>query len=353
MTTNPLRLQHVERFALESGVQLSRIEQAYRLYGELNAARDNLVIVFHALTGDSDAANWWRGVIGPGCAIDPRQHAVLCTNLLGSCYGTRFVGEGQAGGRVAVTTRDMARLVRGVVDELQVSSVALAVGGSLGGMVALEWAASFPGLTRAVVSIAAPAAHTAQAIAWNHVQRQAILLGGAQGLALARMTAMISYRTGAEFEQRFARQTREDGVFQMQSYLDHQAKKLVDRFEAGSYLQLIDAMDSHDVGRGRGGVAAALSAFHGDLTGVGIPGDLLYSEDDVRSWTQASGGRYRQITSQHGHDAFLLEPARVGAIVARSLRHGRDRAGMTALGQFGSSLRPLVMPAAEQSGGVS
>lgn len=303
-------------FRLESGVVLERVEQAYTLTGELDAARENLVVVFHSLTGDADPLGWWRGVVGAGCALDPAQHAILCTNLLGSCYGTTRPPAG-----VQVTPRDMARLVRRVVDDLGVRSVALATGGSLGGMVALEWAAEFPSFTRAVVVFAAPAAHTAQAIGFNHVQRRILDAAGADGLAIARMAAMLTYRTAAELEARFGRERREDdGRFQVQSYLDHQGDKLVRRFDAPAYRALLDAMDAHDVGRGRGGVASALRSFEGELVGVGIPGDLLYRPEDVRSWTEAAGCRYEEIRSVHGHDAFLLEPARVGEILRSALR---------------------------------
>lgn len=336
------RVQRIPRFELESGVVLHDLEQHYTLDGELNRDGDNLVVIFHSLTGEPTPREWWPGVVGPGAPLDPERYAILCPNLLGSCYGTtwRAVRDGgvrrnsrpgagvdsdadDTAARPTITTRDMARLIGLLVEELGAGSVALATGGSLGGMVALEWAATFPTRSRAVLSFAAPAAHTAQAIAWNHVQRRALELGevaGAEaGLALARMVAMISYRTAAEFEARFARERRDDGRFQMQSYLDHHGQKLVWRFDTASYRTLMDAMDAHDVARGRGDVASALRAFRGHLVGVGIPGDLLYGEEDVRGWTEAAGATYRTIRSPHGHDAFLLETNQVAAIVAEAL----------------------------------
>src|SRR5690606_4475243 len=220
MNENRLRRHRVGRFALECGHVLEDIEQAYTLTGELNAERDNLVVVFHSLTADADPLRWWGGVVGPGRAIDTDRYAVLCANLLGSCYGTTRPPTG-----VLVTPRDMVRLVRRLVDDLGVHSVALATGGSLGGMLTLEWVAEEPSLTRAAVVFAAPAAHTAQAIGFNHIQRQVVRLLGVPGLAIARMAAMMTYRTAAEFEARFARERRHDGRFQMQSYLDHQGEK--------------------------------------------------------------------------------------------------------------------------------
>src|SRR5690606_12926566 len=273
----------VGRFRLESGTVLDDVVQAYRLYGELNERRDNLIIVFHSLTGGPDAAAWWPGVIGPGCALDTDRYAVLCATLLGSCYGTTGLPL-DSPDPPRVTPRDMAALVGLLVEDLGVGEVALATGGSLGGMVALEWVASYPALTRAAVVFAAPAAHTAHGIGYNHVQRRALELGGLDGLSLARMVAMLTYRTPGEFAARFGRERRPDGVFQVQSYLSYQGEKLVRRFDARSYRVLLDAMDAHDVGRGRGGVVAALRAYRGRLVGVGIPGDLLYPPEDVREW---------------------------------------------------------------------
>jgi homoserine O-acetyltransferase/O-succinyltransferase len=312
--TVPEDRHHVGRFFLESGVVLEDVEQAYTLHGELNAARDNLVIVFHSLTGDADPLTWWGSVFGRGRTVDTGRWAVLSANLLGSCYGTTRPPAG-----VTVTPRDQARLVRRLVADLGVESVALATGGSLGGMVALEWAASFPSLTRSVVVFAAPAAHTAQAIGFNHVQRRAVQLAGEEGLAIARMLAMLTYRTAPELADRFGRERRDDGRFQVQSYLDHQGEKFRARFDRLAYLTLLDSMDAHDVGRGRGGVGPALRAFQGELLGVGIQGDLLYEPREVREWVVAAGADYIEIRSGHGHDAFLLEPDQVGQILGGAL----------------------------------
>jgi len=316
MTMPELRIQRIPRFRLESGVELRNVEQAYLLEGVLSPSRDNLIIAFHSLTGGPQVRSWWPGMVGAGRVLDTDRYAVLSPNLLGSCYGTTGL---PATNRPVVTPRDMVRLVGLLVDALGAESVALATGGSLGGMVAMEWAATFPDRTRATVVFAAPAAHTAQAIGFGHLQRRALDIGGEQGLALARMIAMMTYRTAAEFGVRFGRDVHEDGRLQAQSYLDYQGEKLMRRFDAESYRTLIDAMDAHDVGRGRGGVAAALRAYSGRLTGVGIPGDLLYDSDEVRSWTQEAGAAYREIVSRSGHDAFLLESEQVFAILADAL----------------------------------
>jgi len=168
-------VQLLDRFELENGEVLRDVKQAYFLDGNLNEARDNLVVVFHALTGSADAmGDWWRDIVGPDRAIDTNRYAVLCTNLLGSCYGTTGPADPARRPFPEVTTRDMARLVGQLVESLHVQSVALAIGGSLGGMVAMEFAATYPTLARNVVVLAAPAEHPASAIAWSHIQRRAI-----------------------------------------------------------------------------------------------------------------------------------------------------------------------------------
>jgi homoserine O-acetyltransferase/O-succinyltransferase len=213
----------------------------------------------------------------------------------------------------------MARLVRQIVDGLGVHRVKLATGGSLGGMVALEWAATFRELTDRTVVFAAPARHPAAAVGWNHIQRKMVELAGDRGLELARMVAMMTYRTAEEFDVRFGRQRREDGTFLVESYLSRHGQKLLARFDVHSYLALIDAMDSHDVGERRGGVEAALEGLGDRLVGVGIPGDILYREEDVLQWVRPIGATYRQIHSIRGHDAFLLESDQVSAIFREAL----------------------------------
>jgi homoserine O-acetyltransferase len=320
MSRRELHIHSVPRFELENGEVLRDIRQAYHLDGALNEERDNVVLVFHALTGSADAAGgWWSEMTGPGKPIDTDRHAVLCANLLGSCYGTTGAWEPERADFPLVTTRDQARLVQLLVDELGVTGVSLAVGGSLGGMVAMEWAVQNPRVADSVVVFAAPAAHTASAIAWNHIQRQAIEAAGERGLEIARMIGMMTYRTPDEQASRFGRRREVDGGWSVASYLEHHGRKLRDRFDPRSYVALTRAMDSHDVGRGRGGVAAALKSIQGRLIGVGIPGDLLYSDGDVRSWVDAAGAEYREIRSIHGHDAFLLEPAQTAAILAEAL----------------------------------
>ncbi|MBI2408601.1 MAG: homoserine O-acetyltransferase [Gemmatimonadetes bacterium] len=316
-----LRTLTVPAFTLESGEVLHDLRQAYHLDGALNAARDNLVVVFHALTGTPDAAgDWWKRIVGPGLALDTDRYAVLVPNLLGSCYGTSGPSLNPDIRFPAITPRDQARFAAVLVESLGVSNVALVTGGSLGGMVSLEWNATFGGRTRATVVLAAPAAHTAHAIAWNAVQRAVLDAAGDRGLAVARQISMIAFRSEREFEARFGRTVGAEGRFSVESYLDHQGRKLEARFDTASYRTLLDAMDAHDLGRGRGGLAHALRGLQGHVYAVGVPGDQLYSAEIVRQWAELAGAEYRELDSHFGHDAFLLEDEQVGAILRDALQ---------------------------------
>ena len=194
-------------------------------------------------------------------------------------------------------------------------------------MVALEWAALSSRRTHATVVLAAPAAHTAHAIAWNAVQRECLTAAGDAGVALARQISMIAFRTEREFEARFARAVGPDGRFRVAGYLTHHGAKLAARFDAASYRTLLDTMDAHDIGRGRGGVARALRRLQGVVYAVGIPGDQLYSADIVRQWAGQAGAEYREIASIHGHDAFLLEHDQVSGILREALDAGHRNSG--------------------------
>lgn len=320
MSTPRVETFTLPEFRLESGDLLHDVTVAYGLLGEIEKNGVNVVLVFHSLTGGpANLGGFFPEAVGPGRPVDTARWAVVCPNLLGSCYGTSYRKAGDDPGRLGPTTRDMARIAGLLLDALGVDRVALATGGSLGGMVALEWAASFPERSNAVVVFAAPAAHTAWGIGWGHIQRLAVEKLGVEGLALARMVGMLTYRTPDELEERFGRKAGTDEPFAIQSYLTRHGEKLVARFDTKSYLTLLDAMDAHDVGRGRGGISRALGAFRGRLTGIGIPGDLLYGPEDVKHWTHRAGAAFRKIRSRRGHDGFLLETERVGDLLAAEL----------------------------------
>ena len=315
-----LPFHEVPGFHLESGEVLD-VRQAYQVFGAVDADRTNVVLLFHSLTGNTDAGAWWPGVVGPGLAIDTDQYAVVCPNLLGSCYGTTYRrAPGAEGPRPVITTRDQARLAGLLLDHLGVAAVALASGGSLGGMVTLEWAATFPGRSRLAIAFASPATQSAYAEGWNLIQRRAIELGGEEGLAVARMVGMMTYRTADELDARFLGKRGSPEAQAVQTYLRRHGEKLVARFDAESYISLMETMDGHDVGRGRGGVGPALRPFEGRLVGVGIPGDLLYRDDEVRGWAKEAGASFRYLASSHGHDGFLLERRAVAKLIEEELR---------------------------------
>ena len=346
MNDGGLRLERFRDLTLPSGLRLEVVDQAYRLDGIPDSDGRNVVLIFHSLTGGTDPRDWWPSLVRQGGVLDPSRWALLTPNLLGSCYGTRGIVATSGGNATSealasrdagaesdvvglrppgldgaqVDVRDMVHLVGLLLDRLGLHSVRLATGGSLGGMASLEWAASYPDRADSVVVFAAPAAHTAQAIGFSHIQRALLRLGGpVEGLELARQAAMLTYRTATELERRFGRERREDGLFQVESYLERQGEKLRERFDPESYRILTTAMDLHDVGAGRGGAGPALRAFRGRLTGVGIPGDLLYTTEDVRRWTDEAGATYREIHSERGHDAFILEEDQAGAILEEAL----------------------------------
>jgi len=323
------------RFALESGEVLPDLVVAYRHDG-VPIGEGRQILVVHALTGSADAAgDWWAPIIGPGEVLDTEKFGIICLNLLGSRYGTsgpisRNPETGKPYGRAfpRVTVRDQARAQWRLLDALGIGKLALAVGGSLGGMVALEVALERPGEISRVVPMAAPARIGQLAVGWDHIQIEMVEKLGMDGLDLARQLAMTTYRSEIDFEQRFAGRVEAEGVPAVVSYLRHQGRKLLERFDEETYKTLVRAMDTHDIGRGRGGVVAALarlSAYGTRLTGVGIEGDILYGTNQVQAMVEAAkeagmDAAYREILSTKGHDAFLVEWDQLKAILGEALK---------------------------------
>jgi homoserine O-acetyltransferase len=317
-TTQQCRVHDI---TLECGVTLPYVDVAYHLDGALDADRANVVLVHHALTGSADAVgDWWRDVIGPGRAVDTRRYAVLSTNLLGSCYGTRAPWHDRGEAPPRITTRDQARVAHAVADALDIQRIALACGGSLGGMVAFESMATFGDRVDAAVVFAAPARQTALGAAWGACMRRALDIGGdTHGLALARMIGMVSYRTSESLENKSPGGAHHPfAEWPVSQWLSAHGEKLVARFDATSYRTLVDAMDTHDIARGR--EREALAHVAARTLCVGIPGDLLYPAEDVWQWAHGAGARTVAIESIHGHDAFLLEEDQVSSILADALR---------------------------------
>jgi homoserine O-acetyltransferase len=313
--------------ALELGGEIP-VRLAYREWGKLDARGENCAVVCHALTGSADADRWWTGMLGPGRALDPERDYVVCSNILGSCYGTTgptsvdpATGEPWLGDFPPITVRDMVRAQGALLQALGVRRVKLVVGGSLGGMQTLEWALTFPDLVEAIVPIACSGRHSAWAIGISEAQRQAIYAdprwrGGrydpadppAAGLAAARMMAMVSYRSMPSFEQRFGRRLQSADLFAMESYLRYQGKQLVDRFDAATYVTLTRAMDTHDVARGRGEYEEVLRAVRQPALVVSIDSDALYLPQEQEEIARlVPRARLQRLASLDGHDAFLID----------------------------------------------
>jgi homoserine O-acetyltransferase len=323
------------RFVLESGAILPDLVVAYRHDG-VAIGEGRQILVVHALTGSADAAgDWWAPLIGPGQVLDTEKFGIICMNLLGSRYGTsgpisRNPVTGKPYGRAfpPVTVRDQARAQWRLLDALGIGKLALATGGSLGGMVALEVALERPGEISRVVPMAAPARIGQLAVGWDHIQLEIVDKLGMDGLDLARQLAITTYRSEIDFEQRFAGRVEPDGTPSIVSYLRYQGRKLLERFDADTYRTLVWAMDTHDIGRDRGGPVAALrrlAAYGTRLTGVGIEGDILYGTNQVRDMVEAAtaagmDAAYREIHSTKGHDAFLVEWDQLTTLLAEALK---------------------------------
>jgi homoserine O-acetyltransferase len=342
---------------LEYGGQLQHVAIAYETYGELNAAGDNAVLVCHALTGSAHAAGyhhrqevpgWWDPLIGPGKAIDTDRYFVISSNVLGGCYGTTgpssidpTTGRPYGIDFPRYTVRDMVEAQKRLIDALGVRSLKTVIGGSMGGMQVLEWAALYPELVRSMVPIAVGPQHSAWAIGLNEVARRAITSdptwqGGRYplgkqpetGLGLARAIAMLSYRSFDSFESKFGRDRATEAnpadllsvSFEIESYLSYQGVKLVKRFDANTYLYITKAMDDFDLGEKRTHIREVLATMKMPALVMGITSDVLYPEVEQRQLVeQLPDASYVRINSPHGHDAFLIEFPQVSAHLRRFL----------------------------------
>ena len=342
------------RFMLDCGAALSSVTVAYRTYGTLNAARSNAILVCHALTGDQYVAEphpgtgkpgWWSQVVGPGRPIDTDRFFVVCANVLGGCMGSTGPRSPRDGKPDAppwgtdfppITVRDMVRAQRLLMDRLGISCLFAAVGGSMGGMQVLEWAATYPDQVFAAVPVATAAFHSAQNIAFHEVGRQAVFAdpdwaGGeywrhgtvpARGLAVARMAAHITYLSEQALTRKFGRRLQIPAtgttslfgdMFEVESYLRHQGSTFVNRFDANSYLTITRAMDYFDLAADHGGDLA--EAFRGTATRfcvVSFDSDWLFPTAQSRAIARAlnragANVSFVEIASDKGHDAFLLD----------------------------------------------
>jgi homoserine O-acetyltransferase len=365
---------------LDCGGGLAPVEVEYELYGELNEARDNAVLVLHALSGDAHAAGWdaaagrdgrpwrekhpgwWDSLIGPGKPLDTRKLCVICANVLGSCYGTTGpASEDPATGRPygldfpVVTVGDWVRLQARLVEHLGIDRLLAVVGGSLGGQQALEWTLAYPGRARLAVILASSTRLSDQGLAFNAVGRHAITSDPAfqggdyydgghapdQGLAIARMLGHITYLSETAMREKFGRRYQDGnsspgfhlGVdFEVESYLQHQGRAFVERFDANSYLYISRAMDYYDAASswGEGDLDRALARVDSRFLLVSFSSDWLYPPEQMRELALGLCRNRKPVTyvdlpSSYGHDAFLLETPKLGPLVRNFCEGGRGR----------------------------
>lgn len=337
---------------------LPDVTLAYETWGELNAARDNAVYIAHALTGDSHVwgpagpghhtGGWWNAMVGPGRPVDPTRHFVVSANVVGGCQGSTGPASAHPddgrpwGSRFPyVTIRDMVTAEMALADHLGIDTWRLIIGPSMGGMRAVEWAVTAPERVGAIAPVGSAAATSADQIAWSTTQVAAIVAdpkfrggdyydaapgdGPHVGLGIARMIAHTTYRSEEELEERFGRSYQGEGdplgrggMFAVESYLRHHGRKLARRFDANTYIRLVNAIQSHDVGRGRGGVETALARYTGPALVVAVDSDRLYPLKNSVALDRGLVGSagIKVVRSPVGHDGFLVESEQLNAFIA-------------------------------------
>ena len=372
-----IRHQHTrfdDGLMLECGVQLPELVVAYRTYGALNAARSNAILVCHALTGDQYVAErhpltgkdgWWDQLVGPGRPVDTERYFVICANVLGGCMGStgpsdlRADGTRWGTGFPPITIRDMVRAQKRLIDHLGIARLFAVIGGSMGGMQVLQWAATYPECVFAALPIATAAYHSAQNIAFNEVGRQAVFAdpdfaGGqyygsgripAAGLGVARMVAHITYLSEEALNRKFGRKLQgltQGGlalfgdIFQVESYLQHQGSTFVRRFDANSYLSITRAMDYFDLAAEHDGdLSAAFAGTRTRFCVISFSSDWLFPTAESRAIARAlnkaaANVSFVEVTSDKGHDAFLLDEPDLRRIVAGFLDGCARHAGLAA-----------------------
>lgn len=334
-----------QRFELESGQSLDGLQIAYHTFGTLNRERNNVIWVCHALTANSNVVEWWKGLFGEGCYFNPEDHFIVCANNLGSCYGTTgplsinpLTREPWYSYFPNLTTRDLARTLALLQHHLGIDNIHTLIGGSQGGQIALEWSLLQPTLISNLILIATNAQHSPWGIAFNESQRLAIkadrtyyanVEGAAQkGLSAARSIALLSYRGYETYEatQKEKDQNRTND-YAAASYQRYQGEKLAARFNAYSYVRLLEAMDSHHVARKRAtSVEDALRKVKAHTLVIGIKRDLLFQTSEQKFLARLiPGAHYAEIDSLYGHDGFLIETVALTRVINRhfTTQHGK------------------------------
>lgn len=333
-----------EGLTLESGKQLKNFKVAYHTYGRLNAKKDNVIWVCHALTANSDVFSWWTGLFGKKELFNPEEHYIICANVIGSHYGTTnplsvnpITGNPYYLSFPEFTIRDLVKAHQLLAAHLGIETIKVLIGGSLGGQQALEWAIMANKEIENLVLLACNAAHSPWGIAFNESQRLAIATdrsfyaqkkdGGNKGLKTARSIALLSYRTYEAYGATQLESSNEKtSDFRASSYQNYQGEKLVKRFNAYSYWYLTKVMDSHNVGRGRQSITAALAAVKSNTLVIGIHNDVLFpvSEQEFIAH-HIPGAKYHLVNSAYGHDGFLIETQALTGLISNFLKEHANK----------------------------
>jgi homoserine O-acetyltransferase/O-succinyltransferase len=326
-----------EDFILESGNKLTQPRIAYHTFGQLNEAKDNVVWIIHALTGNSNPTEWWSDMVGENCPIDPNKHFIVCANALGSHYGSTcaldinpLTGKQYYHDFPNLTVRDLVGGFIKLRSHLGIDQIHTLVGASIGGHQAMEWAIMESDRIKNLVLIATSAYHSPWAVAFNESQRMAIesdkswsentKQSGIEGLKAARAIAMLSYRTYEGFNLSQSEESSKVDHFKASSYQRYQGLKLANRYNAYSYYLFTKIGDSHDVGRGRASRESALSQIKAKTVIIGITSDILYPLEDQRYLNQhIKNSVLYEIESKYGHDGFLVEKESVNIILSQTI----------------------------------
>lgn len=299
---------------LEAGGIIQNLSIHYTTYGKLNPDKSNVVWVFHALTGNSAPMEWWDGIVGCDCPINPNKYFVVCANMLGSCYGST---EPTDFNFPLITIADQVKCFQLLKEHLKLDRIKIGIGGSMGGQQLLEWAVQEPSVFETIIPIATNVRHSPWGIAFNETQRMAIRLDEKRGTEVARAIAMLSYRSYEVYDETQKDFDAKSDAFLASSYQNYQGQKLAKRFTSFSYYVLSKAMDSHNIGRHFNGIKAALDRIDSTVLAIGVDTDILFPTREQRLIAEKTrNGAYHEISSIYGHDGFLVEKEQINKILS-------------------------------------